>query len=253
MLINSNNRIIEWFSTPLGVGLVAAENERLATIVPQLYSPIAVQLGPIDDYPALGDTAAATRVQVGIGGTAHVGAKADVMSSSAALPFAERSVDLALLPHSLDFCDEPHQLLREIATAIVPGGHIAIVGFNPMSLWGVWRVAAKWSRRAPWCGAFFRLSRVQDWLALLGFEVTSGSLLYYRPPLQNAAFRARLAFIEPSGARWWPYLAAVYIVVARKREFGMTPVLGRAGRRRRLTPQLARSATTARTISAPKA
>ena len=103
-----------------------------------------------------------------------------------------------------------------------------IMGFNPLSLWGIrkfMRVPLLGRRQqVPWCGQFLRLARIKDWLALLDFETTAGSMLYYRPPVGNTALYERLKFLEAAGDRWWPMLAAVYILVARKRELGMTPI-----------------------------
>ena len=237
---DSMHKAAEWFKTPLGEALSYAERERLATTIPQLYSPVAIQVERINGLKTLELTEAATQVVIG-GRSGWINDSApDVISDTCALPFGERSADLVVLPHTLEFCEDSHQLLREVAAIIVPNGHLVVIGFNPMSLWGLWRGVYRWSGRAPWCGDFIRLSRVQDWLALLGFEVASGSLLYYRPPFFRARLQERLRFVELSGARWWPALAAVYIVLARKRELGISSVRQAHTKRKRLTPQLAR-------------
>jgi len=105
-----------------------------------------------------------------------------------------------------------------------PEGHVVILGFNPMSLWGFRRLTARRPRVAPWCGKFFRLSRIKDWLALLDFETTHGTMLYYRPPLRNEGFMHRLHFLDKMGDRWWPMMAGVYLVVAKKRVVCVTPL-----------------------------
>ncbi|HLF22911.1 MAG TPA: class I SAM-dependent methyltransferase, partial [Burkholderiales bacterium] len=138
------------------------------------------------------------------------------------LPFDERSVDLVLLPHTLDFSDDPHPVLREVSRVLRPDGHAVILGFNPMSLWGLRRLATRRPRPVPWCAHFFWLARVKDWLALLDFECTHGSMLYYRPPLKREPSMERFYFLEHTGDRWWPMMAGVYLIVAKKRVFGMT-------------------------------
>jgi SAM-dependent methyltransferase len=129
-----------------------------------------------------------------------------------------------ILPHTLDFCDDPHQVLREVSRVLRPEGHVVILGFNPMSMWGFRRLVARRPRPAPWCGKFFRLARIKDWLALLDFETTHGMMLYYRPPLRNEGFMHRLHFLDKMGDRWWPMMAGVYLVVAKKRVVGVTPL-----------------------------
>jgi len=68
------------------------------------------------------------------------------------------------------------------------------------------------------------LRRIKDWLKLLQFEITQGSLLYYRPPFQNQTALDRTHLMDKMGDRWWPMMGAVYILVAKKRVEGMTPI-----------------------------
>ena len=53
------------------------------------------------------------------------------------LPFASQSIDLVALPHVLEFTDDPHEVLREVARVLMPEGRLIITGFNPLSLWGM--------------------------------------------------------------------------------------------------------------------
>ena len=54
-----------------------------------------------------------------------------------ALPFPSNSLDLVVLPHTLELARDPHQTLREVERVLVPEGRVVIVGFNPASLWGL--------------------------------------------------------------------------------------------------------------------
>ena len=56
------------------------------------------------------------------------------------------------------------------------------------------------------------------------FEITGGSMLYYRPPLANSSLLDRLFLLDKVGDRWWPMMAGVYLLVARKRVAGLTPI-----------------------------
>lgn len=163
------------------------------------------------------------------------------------LPFEAKSVGLVILPHVLEFSDYPHQILREIERILVPEGNLVLLGFNPLSLWGV--VSLFRRDRMPWNGRFSTLGRVRDWLALLNFEPTAGRMLYYKPPVQSERVRSRLDFLERAGDRWWPLGAAVYVVVARKREIGVTPLLPQWKRERRLNPGLVKPVARTRCAS----
>ena len=54
-----------------------------------------------------------------------------------AIPLTSESVDVVLLHHALDYSSFQHQLLREVSRVLIAGGHIVIVGFNPVSSWGL--------------------------------------------------------------------------------------------------------------------
>ena len=164
---------------------------------------------------------------------------ASLTTQPEALPFDAKSVGLVILPHVLEFTDDPHQVLRETARVLVPEGHVVIVGFNPLSLWGLRRAMRFGTESAPWAGRFYRLTRVKDWLALLDFEVVGGEMLYHRPPLASDRFRDRLRSLETAGERWWPMLAGVYVLVGRKRELGLTPLRPTRLHNRGLVPGLA--------------
>ena len=48
----------------------------------------------------------------------------------------ENTIDLIVMPHALEFTDDPHLMLREAWRVIRPEGQIVISGFNPFSLFG---------------------------------------------------------------------------------------------------------------------
>lgn len=99
-----------------------------------------------------------------------------------------------------------------------------IVGFNPWSLWGLWQLFRLRSKKVPWCGHFISAWRMHDWLSLLGFQVKSEQPLMFRPPLQHPGLMQRLQFLERVGARLWPPLSGVYMMLAVKRVSRLTPI-----------------------------
>jgi SAM-dependent methyltransferase len=158
-----------------------------------------------------------------------------------ALPFPNQSLDLVVLPHTLELARDPHDTLREVERVLRPEGRVVIVGFNPASLWGLRQSAGRLRQRLggsgplylPSMGEFIGHGRVRDWLRLLGFEVERGRFGLWRPPLRSEHGLARLGWLESAGARAWPGLGAVYMIEAVKRVRGMR-LLGLA--RRHKTP-----------------
>jgi SAM-dependent methyltransferase len=144
------------------------------------------------------------------------------------LPIASASVDAVILPHTLDFADDPHQVLREAERVLIPEGRLLITAFNPWSLWGLWRLLRRPFRRGrgqlPWCGHFLSYPRLQDWLTLMGFDIEHIEVRVFRPPLRGESALKRLSFLERIGQRYWPMLAGVYVLQAVKRVSTLRPV-----------------------------
>src|SRR4051812_34772444 len=204
----------DWFESPLGRYLLEKERAYLDDVTPDIFGFHAVQLG-LPGYDLLRESRISHRMRV-----AHLG-DPDVFARCHELPFATQSIDLVLLPHVLEFAEQPHAVLRGVDRVMMPGGRLIIVGFNPWSLWGL-RSALGFSRQQfPWNGHFVSLPRVKDWLALLGFDVNAGRLIAYSPPFDSEKLRRRFGFMEPAGDRWWAVGGAVYMLQAIKRVRGM--------------------------------
>ncbi|MDX1803168.1 MAG: methyltransferase domain-containing protein [Alcanivorax sp.] len=131
------------------------------------------------------------------------------------LPLAKASVDVMLLHHCLEFRGQPHQVLREAARCVAPGGTLAIVGFHPLSAMGLSRWL-HWRQRPAWSGRFFTPDRITDWLQVLGFEVDGMASGFYTMPL-SAPARRRLRVLEWLGGTFWPRHGGCYLLVSRKR------------------------------------
>lgn len=151
-----------------------------------------------------------------------------LLTHPAALPFPEHSLDLVLLPHTLELSQDPHGTLREVERVLVPEGRLVISGLNPASLWGFRQQRARAWRRLglgelylPDEGEFIGYWRLRDWLRLLSFEVESARFGCYRPALRSERWMERFAWMDGAGARWWPIFGAAYFLVAVKRVRGM--------------------------------
>lgn len=253
--------LTDWLKTPAGRYVLEWEQAHLDTAVADLFGFHALQLG----QPEL-DALRANRMphrwvatDAGHRATAVEAGPADALDASSpearppcraaialhcdfdALPFDSQSLDLVVLPHSLELARDPHLTLREVERVLVPEGRVVIVGFNPTSLWGLRQKFGRWRRRLsstpqpelflPGAGEFMRYRRLRDWLRLLSFEVEAGRFGCYRPPVASMRWLSRFGWVEKVGDRWWPVFGAVYFVVAVKCVRGMRLVgLARAQR-----------------------
>ncbi|WP_244846891.1 class I SAM-dependent methyltransferase [Caballeronia sp. SL2Y3] len=157
------------------------------------------------------------------------------------LPFEAQSVDLLVLPHTLEFSSDPHRLLREAERVLVPEGQLIILGFNSLSLWGARQSLGKVAGRpfVPEAHDMIAFTRIKDWIKLLGFDLERGRFGCYRPPLLTDKWLQRYEFMEPAGDRWWPIFGAAYMITAVKRVRGMRLIGPRKLKKPALAPGLA--------------
>lgn len=208
----------DWFETPLGQHVLYREQRYFDHAVSDVFGFNAVQVGlPQIDF--LRNSRIPLRVTCAVAPMA--GVRADAMF----LPFENQSLDLLLLPHVLEFSAHPHQVLREAERVLRPEGRLVMAGFNPRSLWGLARTLQGGERGYPWNGSFLNISRVKDWMVLLGLEVAAGSMCCYRPPINKENWLRRMRFMEPAGDRWWAMGGGVYFLQAVKRVHGMNVIL----------------------------
>ncbi len=150
-----------------------------------------------------------------------LGAQAEIDN----LPLASESVDVVILHHTLEFSQRPHLMLREVSRVLMPRGRVIVVGFNPSSLFGLFKAVARFtSCRPQWRHQNLGKRRVLDWLRLLDFEALQQSQGFYRPPLTHPKVLRYLAWLEIIGQKLHLPGGSFYFIVARKDVAAMTPL-----------------------------
>ncbi len=71
------------------------------------------------------------------------------------LPFADESVYICLLAHTLPWCTNPHRLLREADRVLIDDGWLVIRGFNPISLMGLRKLVPVLRKTSPYNSRMF--------------------------------------------------------------------------------------------------
>jgi SAM-dependent methyltransferase len=207
-----------WFSSSLGSQLLETECSILDQLLPGLFGYRLLQLGVIDQN-LYDSSPVGHRIRMGV-----VGDRTPFIGNFTELPFESGSIDILLLHHVLDICEVPQHILREASRVSIPAGYLVIVGFNPLSIWGLWRLMRIWSKKPPWDGNFIRPGRLMDWLNLLDFKIDRAIFGLYKPP--SAAFgRVKMPDFSRGLSRNfnWPF-GAVYVIMARKQVGGMTRI-----------------------------
>ena len=241
-----SDRIIDlqaFLQTPQGRYLLAWESDQLNDAVADIFGFHALQLGlpelhTLDANRMPHRWVAQSSLVTGpkpaaasAAGLARASGQApalDLLCDFANLPFPANSLDLVVLPHTLELDADPHATLREVERVLVPEGRVVICGINPVSLWGLRQRRAHLYKRLgfgqlylPQEGEFIGYWRLRDWLRLLSFEVQTGRFGCYRPAVRTDRWLDRFQWMDRVGVRWWPIFGAVYFIVAVKRVRGM--------------------------------
>jgi len=222
-LRSSLRTLSEWFESPLGQLVVCKEQEFIDDELRNLFGYHLLQLSVAQQLDltqasrishrfALYPQASALPVVTGLADYNH-------------LPLPPNSIDLVLLHHVLDYSQKPHQVLREASSVLISQGHLVVVGFNPWSLFGLWRWLIRFFSRAPqWRHQSLRLGRVLDWLAVLDFEPLVVKHGFYCPPCHTPKVTRYLQWMERWGKRLSLPGGGFYVIVARKDSLAMTPL-----------------------------
>ena len=233
--MQSNLTFSDFLASPPGRYVLQWERAHLDRAVVDIFGYHAVQLG-IPEIDTLSENRMPLRLCVSdrlveegspdgsADASSQMGAsRVAVITRFEELPFASQSIDLVVMPHILEFAQEPHQVLREVDRVLVPEGQVIITGFNPASLWGLRQTLARAGAHPylPRDGQFISLPRIKDWLKLLSFETNRGRFGCYAPWAGSERWLARWSFLEKAGDRWWPVFGSVYLLSAIKRVRGM--------------------------------
>lgn len=212
-----------WYSSPLGKLFGVAESACLANVIPLLFGYHILVLGTPFDNDVFAGSPIPHRWRLE-GTEPGEGANTDLLADPAALPIATECIDVVVLPHTLEFATAPYAVLREVDRVLIPEGHVIVLGFNPFSLWGLWRLLQSKSGKTPWNGRFLSVARMRDWLTLLGFDIVSVTYCFYRPPLRQPALMNKLLFLENLGAKGGYGGGGGYLMLAKKRVSTLTPI-----------------------------
>jgi len=213
----SRHSLREWYASALGQSILDELGRHLDDVLPGIFGYQGLQIGDFTpDFPVL--------ERAGIHRALKMDApdiQADIQADVLNLPIASDVMKLVVLPHTLDFCHQPHQALREMDRVLADDGQVVIIGFNPFSQLGIGHTMLGWRSLPPWSGQFFSRRRVTEWLSVLNFRLLDSQCVYVRPPINSQRVQNRLRPLE----KFRPWLGAVggvYVLHARKQTFPMT-------------------------------
>lgn len=214
-----SRKLQDWYASPAGQVLHDELQDALPRLLSGLFGYYALQVGSLSGEIDLLQGSP-------IGQKIHMDPDPErgaLAASPLALPFQQDTLDLIVLLHTLDFSHDPHQVLREVYRVLISEGHLVLVGFNPISMMGLAKLAMLRSKRVPWTGHFYTARRLRDWLSLLDFTIIETEYIGLRPPVQNLRVQQRLQVLSHASRYGLARLGGVQIFVARKRVLTLTP------------------------------
>jgi SAM-dependent methyltransferase len=211
-----------WFATALGRLLLARERTVVGAALDDIFGNQFLQIGhwgASDNFLPLARTPRSALI-------AGPGAPGSCVSHAAQLAIQTQSIDVVLLPHTLEFDVEPQAVIREVDRVLVGEGHVLVLGFEPA---GPWAVRHYFARRGFPPGLVGTLSRrrLRDWLSLLGFDVVDTRRFLHALPIAGLDDVALGRGLEGLGQRLDGHLGSAYLLTARKRIYTLTPIRAR--------------------------
>ncbi|MEX0603868.1 MAG: methyltransferase domain-containing protein [Marinobacter sp.] len=204
-----------WFQTPLGRALLADQRHFIEQQVARLTGARQLHVGISHRLPVATDSDFGQRILTTPRWESDLPESVAVCDADE-LPFPSSSMNLVILHHSADFSAYPHQVIREGSRVVRGGGQLLIIGFNPVSAWGLRKLLFR-HNNGPWGGRFLFRRRMEDWLSLLDFQVDDVQSHFFRLPVQSTRDMGRPTLMERTGACHFIQIGAYYCILATKR------------------------------------
>jgi SAM-dependent methyltransferase len=218
-----NPLVSNWFHTPQGEAVFAAEKGLVEPILSHLFGYHILQVGCSEEYSLIESSPAGQKIL--FSPAYRPGAKG-VVANNEELPLATDSIDVVVVHHALDFTQDSHKLLREVTRVVRPGGHLLIIGFNPYSSWGLLKLFKR-KVHIPWRGRFISKRRVSDWLKLLDLHIESVQFGLHFLPLKFSKILRHAMGMEKLGNKFNSPFGGAYVILCTKQVFPLTPIIPR--------------------------
>lgn len=197
----------KWLAKPAGVSLLELECQRVGLLAATMFGYDTVILGLPEFNVCLQQCPIKRRFIIDGSVGAGLRAGSTVSSRHDKLAIATESIDLVYIAHSLEFSNNPYEVLLEAYRILRPDGHLIISMFNPLSLFGLWH---------PFNAKFMSSVKLKDWLGLLGFDIMQVNHFGYYVP--------ELSWLERYSSRIKLPFGAAYVVEASKKIASLTPI-----------------------------
>ena len=214
----------QWYETPLGRHIYAAEAEWLSEHLKQCFGYYLLQFGGSHSLKALDPSPIRNHIWC-IPAHHNDNHEPTICCHFDALPFASHSIDAFVLPHTLELCSDPKAIIQAASEALVPEGMVLILGFNPVGIFAPLKQWLAWRRDTlPWGLEWQRIGRVRHWLEESGCEIESIKTFLFSFSMSILGNMRRQHLVEALGQSVCPTWGGIYLILARKRMVRLTPL-----------------------------
>jgi len=211
-------QIAQWFESEQGARVLAAQRSIIDQSISRCFGYHLLQMSVGPSNHLFSECRVQRQYRYHLQADNKLRLKPLVVGDYEQLPFESDSIDVIVLHHIPEFCDNPHQLLREVYRVLAPYGHLVVVGFNPWSpRWFLSRISRHLTA-SPWHNRLISGVKFSDWLSVLGFDIAACRYGY----TANGG-------VKSSVQGWWPLLENIplgsfYVISAKKQQATMTPI-----------------------------
>lgn len=210
-----------WLSHYFGLSLLEMEERFLSKWLAERYGNHALIIGVPKQYMLLKSCAIANHTLLSPLATKNKYIK-HIESAYYNLPIIPGSIDVVLIPHTLECIENPQLLLTEACRVVKPEGDIIIFGFNPISLWGLYK-RFKNIKQMPWILHFNHAAAIKKWLELADFVLIEHKQFLFRPPCSESIYN-KIKFLDWVGEVCHLPFGAVYVLIAKAKAIPLTPI-----------------------------
>lgn len=191
------DKLIEWYQSEAGQKIAQAEVEAVQKILPNLFGYHLLQLGNHKELEWLKSSRISHRFR--LSPQPLFSDDSWVQSTYEALPLANSSIDVMVMPHILPQCVDVVSVLEEASRVLLSEGSLLLFGFNRWHPW-CWRYLPKKHHAL----SFSHLERV---LNDAGLAIMEHRWLHYGA-VYFLHIQKQVYCITPMKARWQEKLIA---------------------------------------------
>lgn len=188
-----------WLASPQGQVLTRQEQVTIAPMLANTFGYLAIQMGlPHIDYLA-NNRSQKKLILSSLDNQTYRYKYPCIQTPANQIPLEEQSVDLIVLPHTLELSIQPKEILKEAHRVLINEGKLLMIGFNPWHIGMLRRLYRSNSLPNLPYQQFISIPKIKEWFTLYGFEMDRQALHLHH----------------------WSKDGIFYILTARKRSLGM--------------------------------